>query len=164
MFTPVHTSLGALLLFNGSFGLLIHNGEVFGISSILSGSVFQPSLKTLPIVAGLVSSLGTVYLATPSLRPNYPDAPSSWKSAALTLGLGLLVGWGTKVNASRRKRKAAQLTNGTEWQGLHLRPYALWPVSSLATITDCNFFVLFDRRSNCQCHAVGIQLQYHSAL
>jgi len=28
MFTPVHTSLGALLLFNGSFGLLIHNGEV----------------------------------------------------------------------------------------------------------------------------------------
>ncbi|OXV06475.1 hypothetical protein Egran_05760 [Elaphomyces granulatus] len=96
MFTPVHTSLGALLLFNGSFGLLIHNGEVFGISSILSGSVFQPSLKTLPIVAGLLSSLGTVYLATPSLRPNYPDAPSSWTSAASTLGLGLLVGWGTK--------------------------------------------------------------------
>jgi len=110
MFTPVHTSLGALLLFNSSFGLLIHNGEVFGISSILSSSIFRPSLRTLSIVAGLVSSLGTVYLITPSLRPTYPDAPSSWTSAASTLGLGLLIGWGAKVTASCRKGKVAQLT------------------------------------------------------
>ncbi|KAL2004893.1 hypothetical protein VTN00DRAFT_3166 [Thermoascus crustaceus] len=96
MFTPINTSLGALLLFQGSSGLLLHNGKVFGISSLLSGCVFNPSLDNLPIIAGLVSSLGPVYLFAPSLIPAYPAAPSSWESVATTLGLGLLVGWGTK--------------------------------------------------------------------
>lgn len=98
MFTPVNTSLGALLLFQGSSGLLLHNGKVFGISSLLSGCVFKPGLDNLPIIAGLVSSLAPVYLFVPSLIPTYPAAPSSWKSVASTLGLGLLVGWGTKVS------------------------------------------------------------------
>ncbi|KAL1999116.1 hypothetical protein VTN02DRAFT_2163 [Thermoascus thermophilus] len=96
MFTPVNTSLGALLLFQGSSGLLLHNGKVFGISSLLSGCVFNPSLDNLPIIAGLVSSLAPVYWFAPSLIPAYPAAPSSWASVATTLGLGLLVGWGTK--------------------------------------------------------------------
>jgi hypothetical protein len=98
MFTPVHTSLGALLLFQSSTGLLLHNGAVFGISSLLSGCVFNPSWDNVPIIAGLVSSVAPIYLFAPSLIPTYPPAPSSWASVASTLGIGFLLGWGTKVN------------------------------------------------------------------
>lgn len=98
MFTPVHTSLGAWLLFQGSSGLLVHNGAVFGISSLISGSVFNPSRDNIPIVAGLVSSIIPVYLFAPSLLPSYPAAPNSLATAATTLGVGLLLGWGTKVS------------------------------------------------------------------
>lgn len=97
MFTPIHTSLGALLLFQGSSGLLFHNGAVFGISSLVSGSVFNPSRDNVPIVVGLVSSVLPVYLLAPSLIPNYPAAPQTLASAAATLGVGFLLGWGTKV-------------------------------------------------------------------
>ncbi|KAJ5708318.1 hypothetical protein N7488_008119 [Penicillium malachiteum] len=96
MFTPIHTSLGALLLFQGSSGLLYHNGAIFGISSLLSGSILQPSRDNLPIIAGLVSSVIPVYLLAPSLIPIYPMAPISVASAAATFGVGVLMGWGTK--------------------------------------------------------------------
>ncbi|KAJ5610543.1 hypothetical protein N7510_007262 [Penicillium lagena] len=96
MFTPIHTSFGALLLFQGSSGLLLHNGAVFGISSLLSGCVFNPSRDNVPIIAGLVSSIAPVFLLTPSLIPSYPPAPQSLASAAATLGVGFLLGWGTK--------------------------------------------------------------------
>ncbi|KAJ5731307.1 uncharacterized protein N7483_005815 [Penicillium malachiteum] len=96
MFTPIHTSLGALLLFQGSSGLLYHNGAVFGISSLLSGSILQPNRDNLPIIAGLVSSVIPVYLLAPSLIPIYPMAPYSVASAAATFGVGVLMGWGTK--------------------------------------------------------------------
>jgi hypothetical protein len=100
MFTVVNTTLGAFLLHQASSGLLQHNGRVFGISSILSGSVAHPSLDNIPIIAGLMSGLAPVYLLAPSLLPTYPAPPSGWESALTTLGLGLLVGWGTKVNKS----------------------------------------------------------------
>ncbi|KAJ5175221.1 uncharacterized protein N7482_001098 [Penicillium canariense] len=96
MFTPVHTSLGALLLFQGSSGLLIHNGAVLGISSLLSGSMFNPNRDNIPVIAGLVSSILPMYLLAPSLIPNYPAAPHSLASVAATLGVGFLLGWGTK--------------------------------------------------------------------
>lgn len=97
MFTPIQTSLGAWLLFQGSSGLLVHNGAVFGISSLISGSVFSPSRDNVPIIAGLVSSILPVYLLAPSLLPSYPAAPDSLATAATTFGVGLLLGWGTKV-------------------------------------------------------------------
>ncbi|KAJ5222483.1 uncharacterized protein N7469_008723 [Penicillium citrinum] len=96
MFTPIHTSLGAWLLYQGSSGLLMHNGAVFGISSLISGAVFNPSRDNIPIIAGLVSSILPVYLLAPNLLPEYPIAPNSWTTAATTFGVGLLLGWGTK--------------------------------------------------------------------
>lgn len=97
MFTPIQTSLGAWLLFQGSSGLLVHNGAVFGISSLISGSVFNPSRDNVPIIAGLISSILPVYLLAPSLLPSYPTAPDSLATATTTFGVGLLLGWGTKV-------------------------------------------------------------------
>ncbi|KAA8649010.1 hypothetical protein EYZ11_000810 [Aspergillus tanneri] len=96
MFTPVHTSLGALLLFQGSSSLLLHNGAIFGISSLLSECVFNPSRQNVPIVAGIISSIAPIWIFVPSLIPNYPPAPSSWASLVSTLGAGFLLGWGTK--------------------------------------------------------------------
>lgn len=105
MFTPIHTSLGAWLLYQGSSGLLIHNGAVFGISSLISGAIFNPSRDNIPIIAGLVSSILPVYLLAPNLLPEYPIALNSWTTAATTFGVGLLLGWGTKV--SRKSRTAS---------------------------------------------------------
>ncbi|KAJ9265716.1 hypothetical protein DTO212C5_6571 [Paecilomyces variotii] len=97
MFTPVNTSLGALLLFQGSSGLLFHNGKIFGISSLLTGCIFQPGADNLPIIAGLLSSWVPVYFLAPSLIPSYPSVVlDSLRSVMGTLGLGFLVGWGTK--------------------------------------------------------------------
>ncbi|PWY93539.1 YeeE/YedE family integral membrane protein [Aspergillus sclerotioniger CBS 115572] len=96
MFTPVHTSLGALLLFQGSAGLLLHNGSVLGISSLLSGAVLNPTPDNMSIIAGLVSSVVPVALFMPTLIPSYPPAPSSWLSFMSTVGTGFLLGWGTK--------------------------------------------------------------------
>ncbi|KAF9888779.1 hypothetical protein FE257_008355 [Aspergillus nanangensis] len=96
MFTPVHTTLGALMLFQGSSGLLLNNGAVFGISSMLSGVVFNPNRDNLPVIAGLISSVAPICLLIPSLIPSYPSAPNSWATLASTLGTGFLLGWGTK--------------------------------------------------------------------
>lgn len=97
MFTPVNTTLGSLLLFQGSSGLLIHNGAVFGISSLISGSVLNPNSDNVPIIAGLISSVIPVYFLVPSLIPHYPQFPDSLYSVAATLVVGFLLGWGTKV-------------------------------------------------------------------
>ncbi|BCS00974.1 YeeE/YedE family protein [Aspergillus luchuensis] len=96
MFTPVHTTFGALMLFQGSTGLLLHNGAVFGISSLLSGALLNPTRDNVALIAGLVSSVVPVALFLPSAIPSYPTAPSSWGSWLLTVGHGFLLGWGTK--------------------------------------------------------------------
>lgn len=99
MFTPIHTSLGALLLFQGSTGLLYHNGAILGISGLASGSILRPSRDNVPVIVGLLSSVIPVYLLVPSLIPNYPPAPHSLASVAATFGIGILLGWGTKVRS-----------------------------------------------------------------
>jgi len=97
MFTPVNTILGALLLHEASSGLLLHTGRVFGISSLLSGSVTRPNLDNLPMIAGLVSSVVPAYTFAPSLLPTYPALAAGWEAVLAVFGMGLLVGWGTKV-------------------------------------------------------------------
>lgn len=97
-FTPVDTALGALLLHQGSSGLLQHNGRIFGISSLLTGCIGQPSLDNIPIIAGLTSSVIPIYLFAPTLLPSYPAPPASVQAALVTVGTGFLVGWGTKVS------------------------------------------------------------------
>ncbi|KAL4984042.1 hypothetical protein BDW68DRAFT_190819 [Aspergillus falconensis] len=96
MFTPIHTSLGALLLYQSSSSLLLHNGSVFGVSSLLSGVMLSPSRDNVPVIAGLLSSVVPIYLFMPSLLPTYPAASSSWASLFTTVGTGFLLGWGTK--------------------------------------------------------------------
>ncbi|DAA75859.1 TPA_exp: Uncharacterized protein A8136_1230 [Trichophyton benhamiae CBS 112371] len=95
-FTPINTSLGALLLYQGSYGLLQNNGRVFGISSLLSGCVGNPNTQNVPVILGMVSSIVPVYLLAPSLLPPYATPPATWGAALALAGIGFLVGWGTK--------------------------------------------------------------------
>ncbi|KMP07030.1 YeeE/YedE family protein integral membrane protein [Coccidioides immitis RMSCC 2394] len=96
MFTPVDTALGALLLYQGSSGLLQHNGRVFGISGLLSGCVGRPGMDNIPIVLGIASSIVPVSLIAPSFLPSYPPLPAGLGAALGIAGTGFLVGWGTK--------------------------------------------------------------------
>ncbi|KAM5472865.1 hypothetical protein MauCBS54593_002578 [Microsporum audouinii] len=95
-FTPISTSLGALLLYQGSYGLLQNNGRVFGISSLLSGCVGSPNKQNVPVVLGMISSIVPVYLLAPSLLPPYATPPATLETALALAGIGFLVGWGTK--------------------------------------------------------------------
>lgn len=145
MFTPVHTSLGALLLFQGSSGLLYHNGAVFGISSLLSGAILRPSKDNVPTIVGLVSSVIPVYLLAPSLIPEYPLAPDSVLSAAATFAVGLLLGWGTKVRIHVLITSVMVLTvtsSSLEWPRLYFGSYALWIIPIIATFVNCNICLL----------------------
>lgn len=149
MFTPVHTSLGALLLFQGSSGLLLHNGAVFGISSLLSGSVLRPSRDNVPIIAGLLSSVVPVYLFVPSLIPLYPPGPNSWASVASTLATGFLLGWGTKVcRAGCLCRRQANKGHKLEWSRMYIWPHALWYIPLVAALLHRNRYLLHNRSAH----------------
>ncbi|OJJ44597.1 hypothetical protein ASPZODRAFT_18173 [Penicilliopsis zonata CBS 506.65] len=93
MFTP-HTSLGALLLYAGADALLTHTGRVFGISSLLAGSLHRPDADNLSVISGLAASALPVYLFAPGLIPSYPLL--SRGSIVSAVVLGALLGWGTK--------------------------------------------------------------------
>ncbi|KAK2882414.1 hypothetical protein FQN49_000366 [Arthroderma sp. PD_2] len=95
-FTPINTSLGALLLYQGSYGLLQNNGRVFGISSLLSGCVGNPNRQNVPVILGMISSIVPIYLLAPSLLPPYATPPATLEAALALAGIGFLVGWGTK--------------------------------------------------------------------
>lgn len=130
MFTPVHTSLGALLLFGASFGLLLHNGRVFGISSILRAGLRDR--ENAAILAGLMSSPLLVSLVVPSLLPSYTTSVPSWSSTASTLGLGVLTGWGTKVSLFFFINQENKIINLTE----HRMTMAAHPATCFADSRD----------------------------
>jgi uncharacterized membrane protein YedE/YeeE len=84
-FTPITTTLGALLLHLSSTTLLTTTSQILGCSGLLS-SLPSPSASTTPTLLGLFAS---------ALIPIYPTA---YPPAALrtVLTAGALVGFGTK--------------------------------------------------------------------
>lgn len=131
MFTPVETSLGALLLHEASTAMLQDHGRVLGISGILDGAVTgllshnrageasrSSSVEDKPLpkkpASAVESSFRTVFLAGMLLAPTFagltglgpllPDQGDAvW--AGLSIGrlalAGLLVGMGSKVSPSK---------------------------------------------------------------
>ncbi|PVH99261.1 hypothetical protein DM02DRAFT_439034 [Periconia macrospinosa] len=98
MFTPVETTLGALLLQQSTSLLLHNNGLVLGCSGFVR-NLFSasPSSTTLTFLLGMASSVPVLQIFFPSLLTSYPPAPSSLEAALVTMGVGALVGWGTKA-------------------------------------------------------------------
>ncbi|KAF2281461.1 YeeE/YedE family integral membrane protein-like protein [Westerdykella ornata] len=97
MFTPIETSIGAFLLHEATSILLFQNGSVLGVSGFLRELFNGPSRGTLTFFAGMAASYVPLKLFLPELMATFPEAPSSLAAALVTVGIGALVGWGTKL-------------------------------------------------------------------
>lgn len=100
MFTPVETSIGAFLLHQATSILLFQNGAVLGASGFLHRSFSAPTKGTITFFAGMAMSFLPLKLFLPQLVTTYPPIPTTVQAALITLGVGGLVGWGTKVDES----------------------------------------------------------------
>ena len=99
MFTPVETSIGALLLHQATSILLFQNGTVLGASGYMRRIFSTPTKGTLAFFAGMAASILPLKVFLPELAIVYPPVPSTLQAALVTVGVGALVGWGTKVGA-----------------------------------------------------------------
>lgn len=97
MFTPVETTIGALLLHQATRNLLYQNGKILGASGFLRQVISDPSQEVLAFFAGMVISYIPLKAFAPQLITNYPTTPMTLPAAIVTLGVGALVGLGTKV-------------------------------------------------------------------
>jgi uncharacterized membrane protein YedE/YeeE len=83
-FTPITTTLGAVLLHLSTSTLLTTNSQILGCSSLLSSAI-SPSLTTTPTLIGLAAA---------ALVPIYPTIYPTTSLPALVTA-GALVGFGT---------------------------------------------------------------------
>ncbi|KAI5843096.1 hypothetical protein DFP73DRAFT_585722 [Morchella snyderi] len=97
MFTPVETTIGALLLLQSTTTLLLGTGQPLGASSTLGTSLFSPSVHNLPLLGGML--LATAAAASQHLPPHHhllPAAPPPPLSPRHILAAAL-VGAGTRL-------------------------------------------------------------------
>jgi hypothetical protein len=103
-FTPVQTSLGALLLHMSTINILRDAGTVLGVSGILYGGVFGDRAKwRWAILGGILAT--TVVLQVKELRFLVTGNPQAvWDLLSRDLGrvatAGFLVGLGSKVRTA----------------------------------------------------------------
>jgi uncharacterized protein len=97
MFTPIETSIGALLLHQATSVLFFQNGNVLGASGYMRQLFTAPTKETLSFFAGMAVSLLPLKLFIPEVVTIYPPVPTSVQAVLTTVGVGALVGWGTKV-------------------------------------------------------------------
>ena len=97
MFTPIETTLGALLMHRASTLLLFNNGKVLGASGILRRSITRAALQDLSIIAGMVFRLAAMALFVPSLLPEYQGWSPALSPISSTVAAGFFTGWGTKL-------------------------------------------------------------------
>jgi hypothetical protein len=100
MFTPVETTVGALLLHQATSVLLYQNGTLLGASGYMRQLFTGPTKGTLAFFVGMAMSLILLKIFLPQLVTQYPPVPSSWQSASMTIVVGAIVGCGTKVSTS----------------------------------------------------------------
>lgn len=98
MFTPLESSLGALLLHQSTSLLLYNNGLTLGCSGFMR-NLFSSSVSptTITFFLGMASSVPVLRHFLPTLLTSYPPAPTTLQAALVTAGVGALVGWGSKA-------------------------------------------------------------------
>lgn len=101
MFTPVETSIGAWLLHEATSVLLFQNGTALGASGYMRQLFVAPTKGTLAFFAGMAMSIVPLKVFLPELVIKYPPVPTTLEAALVTLGVGALVGWGTKVGSKQ---------------------------------------------------------------
>lgn len=96
MFTPLESSLGALLIQAATSSYMHLEGKPIGFSSILFNSIFNPSIHSASILLGLFISSRFVGKFLPSFVPAVvPATLTTFPTAYLVAGL--LVGAGTSA-------------------------------------------------------------------
>lgn len=98
MFTPVETSIGALLLHQATSTLLYQNGHVLGMSGFIRQLFNGPSAETLAFFVGMAASYLPLKAVAPQFITSYPEASITIPSALFTAGVGALIGLGTKMS------------------------------------------------------------------
>ena len=98
MFTPIETSIGALLLHQATSILLHKNGGILGASEYMRQLVSRPTVGVAAFFAGMAMSFPILGSVAPNLLTTYPSLPAASGPVLTTALMGLLVGWGTKVS------------------------------------------------------------------
>lgn len=99
MFTPVETTIGAFLLHEATSVLLFQNGNILGASGFLRQIMsLTPKKETWTFIAGMMASLLPLKVFLPGMVTEYPSVPTTLSAALVTVGIGALIGWGTKVS------------------------------------------------------------------
>ncbi|KAJ6191730.1 YeeE/YedE family integral membrane protein [Bipolaris maydis] len=97
MFTPVETTVGALLLHQATSTLLYQNGNILGLSGYLRQLLSAPTKEQIAFFTGMAASYVPLKALAPQLMTVYPVVQLSPKTAMATAALGALIGWGTKM-------------------------------------------------------------------
>jgi hypothetical protein len=97
MFTPIETTIGAVLLHQATSNLLYQNGTILGLSGFLRRAMSAPTVETLTFFTGMLASYLPLKLLVPEMVTKYPSTPITLQVALFTTGVAALVGWGSKV-------------------------------------------------------------------
>jgi len=98
MFTPVETSIGAILLHQATSTLLYQNGNILGASGFLRQLFTAPTKETIAFFVGMAASYLPLQVLAPQLITSYPAVTITLQAALATIGAGAVVGLGTKVS------------------------------------------------------------------
>jgi hypothetical protein len=97
MFTPIETSIGAILLHQATSNLLFQNGDVLGASGFIRQLLTAPTKETIAFFVGMAASYLPLKALAPQVITSYPTAPTTVQAAIATTSVGALIGLGTKV-------------------------------------------------------------------
>lgn len=96
MFTPIETSVGALLLHQATSSMLYQSGSILGVSGLLRQLFTDTTKETLAFFAGMAASILPLRTLAPQLVTSFPTATMTLQAGLFTAGVGALIGWGTK--------------------------------------------------------------------
>jgi uncharacterized membrane protein YedE/YeeE len=97
MFTPVETSIGAILLHQATSNLLYQNGNILGASGFLRQLFTAPTKETVAFFVGMAASVLPLKTLAPQLVTSYPSVTLTLPATLATISVGALIGMGTKV-------------------------------------------------------------------
>ena len=98
MFSPVETTIGAILLHQATSNLLYQNGTILGASGYLRQVFLTPTRELLAFFTGMAISYIPLKALAPQLITSYPVMQIISPASAATVAIAALVGWGTKVS------------------------------------------------------------------
>jgi hypothetical protein len=98
MFTPIESAVGSFLLHQATSNLLYQNGNILGASGYLHRFLSAPTKELLAFFTGMAASYVPLKALAPQLIASYPTVSITTQAAVVTVVIGALVGWGTKVS------------------------------------------------------------------